>query len=315
MEQKIDLMKKMSFSDNFVGTFKFFKENFGFLFKSIAFFFIPLIILTVVMNLVLVDDYNNFFAWYGQILSDPSSFNFADSGFGDVMTLLANSSLFTIGISLLIMYIGAASVKAIGSRLVGENLEPKEVAVAALKKTVPILITGFIAGLMYIVAILLCVIPIFPVMIYMTFVSQAIMLEDKHYGKAIGRSFSMVNKNFWQIVLIGLVIGIMYSIISRIITLPVSGVSAFKTIKSIVQSGGEIDPSAMGNMYTDMFGESGILAAIISAITVVLGIVYAIILNIAMTLKFINIRNIREGTDLLNKIETEKNIGQRTIIE
>lgn len=304
MQQKIDLMKKMSFSDNFSYTFRLFKEHFVYLIKTLAYFFVPAIIIITGIGILL---WNRFIELFGMIEGDK----FNSSNAMLIAEIFLYIFIFVFIFSIVSLYTNAVSVMAINEKLEGRDTSPKEVVGAVLKKTIPLLFTSILAGLMVGLGFFFCFIPGYILMIYIVFIPHAIMLEDKRYGQAIGRSFSFVNKNFWQIVLLLLVIYFLWSFVSGFVNLPFYVVYYIHLFSDLMKTGGEIDP---GNM-TSFFNRFGVVAIIIFVINIILMMLYTSLLNISLTLKFLNIRNIREGTDLLNKIAAEKNVGEKNVIE
>ena len=137
----------------------------------------------------------------------------------------------------------------------------------------------------------------------MIFIPQIVVLENKYFFKAIGRSFYLVNKNFWIVFLILLVFYFLYAIISGIISVPVYMIPYVKFIVKIIKMGGELDPSV--NFMKDFMKEFLVYYLIIMGMQIIFSIFYMITINNALTLKFFNIRNLREGTQLLNELDVQ----------
>ena len=209
--------------------------------------------------------------------------------------------LITIGYSLFAVLTGAGVIQGFDDKIQSLNTTEGEVALSTLKKIVPILITSIIASLLLGMGFVFCFIPFFILAVYMAFIPQTIMIENRWGFGAIGRSFSLFNGHFWQTFLIPLVFFLVYFFFSSIITYGLLLTPYIELIKSIVQNQGQTDPSFLGNFYKQ-YSYIIILQSVLNSL---LHLLMTPILNIALSIKFYNVRNLKEGTQILNDIAQE----------
>ncbi len=306
MAVELNLMKKMSFGDIFEWSFKLFQKHILFIIKSMSYFFIPGIIILIISGIFvypyIINTFENLFSF---IQNEPTNNQFAFDFFINFLKLYLIIIAIFIIYSLFIMASSAASIKALSVKLEGKNESELDIAKFVLKKYLSILGTTVIAGIMSTIGFCFCYIPGLILMVYMIFIPQIILLENKSFFKAIGRSFSLVNKNFWIIVLILIVFYFLYYIASSIISIPFYMVPYIKFIVKIIKSGGEADPSFLANSITNFMKEFFIFIIIIIGIQIITSILYILVVNNSLTLKFYNIRNLKEGTQLLNQLDKE----------
>lgn len=91
---------------------------------------------------------------------------------------------------------------------------------AVLPKLWRYVVTAFITSIMVTVGTMFCCAPGIVLMIFLAFVSEVIILEDTAYFDAITRSFRLVALDFWRVVVLGLLTGLLYSAIYSIILIP-----------------------------------------------------------------------------------------------
>ncbi len=302
MAVELNLMKKMSFGDIFEWGFKLLKKNFLFLIKSMSYFFIPGVIISIISVIFIYPYTSSMIDNFSLTQNEAANSQYFADFFVNIFKLNSISIIiFFIYYLLYIMPSYAASVKAISIKFDQKNESELSVPKHVLKKYLSLLGTTLIAGLMSTIGFCLCGIPGIILLIYMIFIPQIILLENKSFFKAIGRSFSLVNNNFWVIFLLLLVFLFFYYIVSSIISIPFFIVPYVKFIIKIIKSGGESDPSFM----TDFMKNFYIYNIIISGIQFIISIFFIIVVGNSLTLKYYNIRNLKEGTQILNKLDKE----------
>ncbi|MBN2546184.1 MAG: hypothetical protein JXB50_10335 [Spirochaetes bacterium] len=311
MTNELDLTKKLDFGAIFEWTFKLFKRHFLFLVRSMSYFFIPgLIVLTGLIVLIypsVLSVMDNFFSMVQNSETLSANNTFPMNFFIDFIKMYLLIISIMIVYSLFVLASSAASIKAISIKL--EQKDDKEINVFkhVLKKFLPLLGTTMISGIMMTFGFLFCYIPGLILMVYMIFVPQAVILENKYFFSAIGRSFSLVNKNFWIVALILLIFYFIYSIGLSILIAPVYLVPYIKFIMQMVKMGGETDPAYMMDVMRNFMKEMSVYIFIIIGISSIASLFYLLLINNALTIKFYNIKNLKEGTQLLSDIDKELN--------
>lgn len=309
MTNELDLTKKMDFGNIFEWTFKLFKKHFFFLIKSVSYFFIPGIIILIALIALIYPAALDFFDNIMTMVKDSANVQDENALFFKFFIDFLKLFLLYIGAmtiySLFILASSAASIKAIGVKLEQKDDKESDVFKHILKKFFPLLGTVMISGIMITFGFLFCYIPGIILMIYLIYVPQAVILENKYFFSAIGRSFSLVNKNFWFIVLILLIFYFIYSFALSILIVPVYMVPYIKFIMQVIKMGGESDPSFMLDFMRNFMREMSVYIFIIAGISSIASLFYLLMINNALTLKFYNIKNIKEGNQLLNDIDKE----------
>jgi len=309
MTNELDLTKKMDFGNIFEWTFKLFKKHFFFLIKSVSYFFIPGIIILIALIALIYPAALDFFDNIMAMVKDSANVQDENALFFKFLIDFLKLFLLYIGAmtiySLFILASSAASIKAIGVKLEQKDDKESDILKCILKKFFPLLGTVMISGIMITFGCLFCYIPGLILMIYLIFVPQAVILENKYFFGAIGRSFTLVNKNFWFIVLILLIFYFIYSFALSILIVPVYMVPYIKFIMQVIKMGGESDPSFMLDFMRNFMREMSVYIFIIAGISSIASLFYLLMINNALTLKFYNIKNTKEGNQLLNDIDKE----------
>jgi hypothetical protein len=110
------------------------------------------------------------------------------------------------------------------------------------------------------------------------------VLEDKGPVAALGRSYELTDRHWFRVAAIlciaSMIVGVMLSVLSSFVTIPFTVYEAFR----------------------GQFGLSPTEAAISGAVTSVTRILLASIGSIVYTLLFIDLRNRREGTDIVERV-------------
>jgi hypothetical protein len=124
------------------------------------------------------------------------------------------------------------------------------------------------------------------------------MLEDRYYFGSFDRSFFIIKKNFWQTVLIPIIIMIIYSVITSISSMVIS-FAAYGDFFVDAFSKGEVNEGLLTIKKWAFILQNMISYAALILITPVL--------NIALTLKFMNLRNIKEGLGIVSDLNNSGN--------
>jgi hypothetical protein len=203
----------------------------------------------------------------------------------------------------LLVFSQAVMIKAAGDAIAGTRSSVGEVLNHALSRFVPILVTALIAAVVIAIGLPFCLVPALILAIYLTFIMQTVVLEDRRYFRAVGRSFQFVKGHFWSVLLLVFIYWILYSTVSSAVAWGAMMGPYIEMFKDIVQNGGQSDPAVLTAVYAKM---SRIMLPVY-AFDGVLNIVLYPLLLTAITLKFLNVRNLKEGTGLIDEIRTRQN--------
>jgi len=298
MKKELNLMEKLHFDELIDHSIGLYRRHFKFLIKIMAYFYVPAVVVLVYSSM----RFNDYYVQFMRTVTQPQTANDPAAVFSGIGALMGYSFGFSLLFLLLNMLASAAVIKGVEERLAGRNTGEWDVAAFTLKKTVPLTVTTLIAMIMMGVGFIFCVIPFFILGVYLLFVPQAIMIEEKWGFGAVGRSFSMVDGNFWATLLVVLIYTLAYFFIASVVSYAVIMTPYINMIRQIISDQGQTDPEFMLKFYT----ENAHLFIIQGVLTNLVHMAMSPILNIALTLKFHNIRNLKEGTSLVHEIEKEK---------
>ncbi|MBP7585288.1 MAG: hypothetical protein KBA61_14705 [Spirochaetes bacterium] len=297
MKKELDLMTKLPFDELIDHSIALYRKHFAFLIKIMAYFYVPAIVLLVFVTM----KFNDYYIGTIRTLSQPQQAEDMTAVFSNLGSLFGYSFGLMALFVLLNMLASAAVIKGIDDKIAGRKNDEGDVAVFTLKQTVRLTVTTVIAMIMVGFGFIFCFIPGLVLGMYLVFVPQALMIEGRWGFGAVGRSFSSVNQNFWPTLLVVLIWWLAYFFISSLVSYSLILTPYIKMIGKMIESQGQTDPEFMMNFYT----ENAHLFVIQGVLTNILYMVLSPILNIALTLKFLNIRNLREGTSLVHDIEKE----------
>jgi hypothetical protein len=292
MEHKFDLSRKMDIGDIINASMSLYGKNFFYFIWVYAFYYLPFMVLALIFAKGMIGMYSTMMNTASMAQSNP--FAFLKSYF------LAIGLIVPAWIVLASMA-HLSLVSAINGQILGQPRKAGIHFLAPLKRLVPVLVTTFIASLIFIAGMPFCFIPFFIFLIYLAFLPQVMMVEDKFYFRAIGRSFSATEKNFWQIALFLLVFSLAYGTISSIVTYGSMIGPYIQLFTDIMKNKGMSDPSVMTGFYSK-YGSVIIIASVLNFLAY---LVVTPVMHIGLTLKFHNIRNLKEGTRLINEIEKQ----------
>ncbi len=301
MIKEMNLMKKLGFDEIIEYSLKLYKKNFFYFIKIFAYYYVPAIIIMVLYKISFINNYQEFMMDFINKAGGPNASPFA--AFSYMFSLFKQGALAGVLYGLLYFMASFALIKAIHEKVAGGNSTVSQLLVHPLKKIFHILITYiFIIFPMLIVGTMLCFFPVIILAVYMSFIVQIMMVEDKFYFNSIGRSFSLVNNFFWSTLLIPLVYYFFYAIVSSIISYAGLMGPYVQMFKDIIQNKGQTDPTFMVDFMTKSSG----MFVIITVLSYLVQWLLTPILFIAMTMKYNNIKNLKEGTLLLDEINKEK---------
>lgn len=284
--QTINLNEKMTIGEILNFSMEIFTKNFKVFLNISLIFLIPVALLSI-FN---IDGTIQF----QQAISNMNAGNFDISIFKSINTL---SSFYIIEI-ILLMYYRMVIVKSAGKIISGEMFSQKVIISEVLKKFFPIFFTSLLVGLMVIFGFILCLIPGLILMGMLLFIPQIMMLEDRYYFGSFDRSFFIIKNNFWQTVLIPVIIMIVYSIITSISSMIIS-FTAYGDFFVDAFSKGEVNEGLLSIKKWAFILQNMISYAALILITP--------ILNIALTLKFMNLKNIKEGLGIVSDLNNSGN--------
>jgi hypothetical protein len=297
MDKELNLMKDMKFDEVINCTLDLYRKHFVYFIKILSYFFVPALLIIILISMKFYDAY---IKMIGDIASKPfpgDAFN-AESVMGLIGIIFMITSVYTM----FIILVNAGVIRGIDDKINGRNETEGEVVIHSLKKIIPLFITTSIAFVMMGIGMLFCVFPFFILAVYLAYVPQAVMIENRSAFGAIGRSFSVTKGYFWPTLVIPLVYFLVYSFISSVITYSMLIGPYIDLFKSILDSEGQIKPDFM----MDFYGKNAYIFLAQIVLNILLYIVMTPILNIAMTLKYYNIKNLKEGTSLIDEIKQEK---------
>lgn len=299
--KELDLTRKLDIGEIFEWSFKLFGRHFGKLIKTISYFIIPGIILIIVSIPANMGKINRFLQYTMKSESMENTSEFMGEYFSSM------TPFFFIGFILgcLSLLISIASIRILSLKLDNQEETEFQTVLYSLKMFIPIVLSFFFPALFLIFGYMACFIPGVILGVYMIFILQAIIIENKLFFGAFARSFSLVNKNFWSLLGIFVVFYFIFAIASSIISMPFYMVGYVKMIANMIKNGGAADPEVLNNYSNSMTTT----LPIIYGVSLLLSSVYIILLNYALVIKYYNIRNLKEGMALLNQIDEQMDQG------
>lgn len=279
--------KPMDFGETIDTSFRLFGKNFIYLMKISILFLLPMIVIGILIMLKL----STFMEMMTNLMqvSEPSwadmdkMFNY----YGLFMLLSLFSSLFMIG------GMGAIA-KAVESKLMGQELKPIDAIGSSLKKIFQMIFAAFISSIMIGVGFIFCFIPGFILAIYVSFVYQAIVLDNLGSFSAIGHSFRMMKKNFWQVTLIIVVLTLLYQFVYGILSIP----WIISYMKDVFMSAYNGQVNNEVEFMTELFRKQTPNFIMMSVVAYICYAVFVPLLTTALTVKYVNIRSVRAAEKL-----------------
>jgi hypothetical protein len=199
--------KPMDFGETIDTSFRIFGKNFIYIMKVSILFMLPLIAIGVISMLKL----SSLFDMMMQISMQSSEPTWSDMQ--NIFRFYGVFMAFSL-ISYIFMLAGKGAVaKAVESIIMGKELRAIDAIGFSLKKIFQIIVSAFVSSLMITVGFIFCFIPGIIIAVYVSFILNTIVLDDFGAFGAIDQSFRMMKKNFWQVLLIILVLSLLYQFV------------------------------------------------------------------------------------------------------
>ncbi len=281
MQLNIDLSKPVAFDKLISQSISIYKNNFKFIIIVIGIFFLPLILFPLIFG----DVYDSFFKTAMMSQGVPPDEETVKQFFS------AWLRLFGFGmIAMVFWYLsGPAVVKAFHDLFNDKEENIGEVVKYTLFKSFHLVVTGAIVLLMFFVGWMFCFIPGLILIIYAMYVTQINIIEDRFYFGSIARSFSITSGYFWSTLLVPLIFYLAVSTLTGIIQIAVMGDLFFK----IALNPGQVpDMSIFENFKLRFIIYSVVVNGLLTFVMPVL--------HIALSLKFLNLRKIKEGAEVVS---------------
>ncbi len=210
MEKLVDFKQDREFGDILNATFVFLKQNFKPLGKVLLIYASPFIIMSAI-----VYAFFNVSMYSGMIGSSLNIFNMIGqmSSYAFLYVLLASTS-YTIFNGLIYGYIKLYNEKGF------ENFEPIDVWKFALKNFFPILGAQIVFGLVITVGFFMILIPGIYLIVSLSLLLIALLIEGKGFSEAFSRSFLLTHKRWWWTFLLLLVTYVIIMVVNYIFTIP-----------------------------------------------------------------------------------------------
>lgn len=284
MEQN-ELTVKLTIGQIINKSVKIYKDNFIHFLNLSIIFILPVLFITV-FSIDAVIEYSKVFVGF-----DISKLN---SSFFKIFSYIILISM----LEGIIFYFYKCTIIQSADFLI-RNEKPTAIKSIAevLRLFFPIFITSILTGLMVFFGFILFIIPGIILAGMLVFVPQIMILEKKFYFHSFDRSFFIIKKNFWETITLFAIIYLVYYFISSIFT---SIITIHETLPAILKSAktGETavaNPEIM-NKWVQLATQS---------VTYLVFILIMPVLHIAATIKFQNIKYLKEGTGIIDELNKE----------
>ena len=129
-----------------------------------------------------------------------------------VLVELATPAWASLWAALLGTLTPAVAARVVGDLAVGDNPTIAGVWRLLAGRVLPLIVTGIMVGVAWIVGVILLIIPGIVFYVWFAFTSPVIVIEDKAYAGAMGRSRQLVKGSWWRVfgilLLIALLVGL-----------------------------------------------------------------------------------------------------------
>jgi hypothetical protein len=204
----------MTFGDIIDGAFKLLKANVRTIVLVSAVFLVPI-------NLVAGFFQRDLLGGYGllQLVNDPSLVDQA-ANTGPSNALLLSTLIAAFASFLITPFIGGAVSRVVASSYLGEELEPGPVMRATARRFLALLGAFFFTLLLKLVGILFCLVGALVPMAFFLVTTPAVMVEELGPIQAMARSVTLVRTRFWPVMGIGVLSGLLASVLESILSWP-----------------------------------------------------------------------------------------------
>jgi len=284
----INFSEQRDFGQVLNTTFLFIRQNFGKLCKALIFYAGPFLLLQAISRIYYEGNVNNV-AYYMRMHSIWAFYQQFFTYFSIYMITAALSNLIILltVYSYIILYIEKGK----------DGFALYEVWQKITSNFLRVLGASFLTGLLLVVGTCFCVLPGIYLGISLSLVIIIMMFENKSFGVAFSRSFTLSHYHWWWILLLFLTTYMIIYIVSFIFTIPQLVLNNVYKIHSIMDPGGVADWIKY-------------LYAAITVISTFVASLLTIIIFIALTLEYFNIVEKKENPSLLKKIEEMEGMNQ-----
>jgi len=204
----------MTVGDILDGAFKLLKANVRTIVLVSAIFLIP-------VNLVAAFFQRDVLGGYGllQLANDPSLVDQA-AGSGPSNALLLSSVIAAFAGFLITPFIGGAVSRVVASSYLGEELGPEPVVRATGRRFLALLGAFLFTFLLKLVGGLFCLVGALVPMTLFLVTTPAVMVEELGPIQAMARSVTLVRARFWAVLGIGVLSGLLASVLGWILSWP-----------------------------------------------------------------------------------------------
>jgi hypothetical protein len=203
----------MTLGDILDGAFKLLKANVRTIVLVAAVFLVPI-------NLVAGFFQRDLLGGYGflQLANDPSLIDQANADPSNA--LLLSAVLAAVASFLITPFIGGAVSKIVAASYLGEDPEPGPVMRATARRFLALLGAFFFTLLLKLVGLLVCVVGVLVPMTFFLVTTPAVMVEELGPIQAMARSVTLVRTRFWPVMGIGVLSGLLASVLESILSWP-----------------------------------------------------------------------------------------------
>jgi hypothetical protein len=203
----------MTLGDILDGAFKLLKANVRTIVLVAAVFLVPI-------NLVAGFFQRDLLGGYGflQLANDPSLIDQANADPSNA--LLLSAVLAALASFLITPFIGGAVSKIVAASYLGEDPEPGPVMRATARRFLALLGAFFFTLLLKLVGLLVCVVGVLVPMTFFLVTTPAVMVEELGPIQAMARSVTLVRTRFWPVMGIGVLSGLLASVLESILSWP-----------------------------------------------------------------------------------------------
>jgi hypothetical protein len=204
----------MTFGDVLDGSFKLLKANLRTIVLVSAVFLIP-------VNLVAAFFQRDLLGGHGflRLMNDPSLLEEA-AATGPSNAALLGTVIAVLASILVTPFVGGAVSRVVASSYLGEELGPGPAMRATWLRFLALLGAFFFTFLLKAVGLLFCLVGALVPMTFFLVTTPAVMVEELGPIQAMARSVGLVRARFWPVMGIGIVSGLLASLLGNILSTP-----------------------------------------------------------------------------------------------
>jgi hypothetical protein len=204
----------MTFGDILDGSFKLLKANLRTIVLVSAVFLIP-------VNLVAAFFQRDVLGGHGflRLMNDPSLLEQA-ANTGPSNAALVGAVLAVLASILVTPFVGGAVSRVVASSYLGDELAPGAAMRATWLRVLALLGAFLLTLLLKAVGLLFCVVGVLVPMTFFLVTTPAVMVEELGPVQSMARSAGLVRTRFWQVMGVGIVSGLLASLLGNILSTP-----------------------------------------------------------------------------------------------